>query len=689
MTKNRKSREKQRKGLAKRLPGERLSLYEMHLIRKAGSEHQAAEGRSRPQSEEKYKRIYNAAMTPIFTTAANGAIIEMNPACVSMLGYESLGEIKEITATSTYVNQNDRNKLLEEIKKGPVRGFETRLRRKDGRQLDVMISAYPLTNEYGLLTGLQGSMTDITEFKRNEEAIRESETRYRRLFETSPISLWQEDFSEVKRYFDNLRARGIGDINQHFSEHPDELAKCASKVRILDVNEATLKLFGARSVDQLLGELRRVLTQEFQENFREELLALWKGETRFSTEFDNQTLTGETKHVNVFLNVIPGYENTLAKVLVSIIDLTELRETRQRLEHAVASNPAAIYVAKPLPDYSDWTLTYISDRITTLTGFEPSDFIGHPELWENRSHPDDRALVREENRRIIENGKGTVDYRFLHKDGTYRWMREQVKVIRDAHGKPVEVDGYWTDITDLKKMEHRLAENQRSATIGETAAMVGHDLRNPLQGIAAAASLLEQESLTAQERKELLQVIQKSVDYSDSIIRDLSEYSTEIQLKTGEDTAKSIVQSTIEAFKIPGNITVLDRTQTEPTFGVDSDRMRRVFINLIQNAVDAMPRGGSLTISSRKIGNEIEIDFADTGSGFPEKIMENLWKPLQTTKAKGMGLGLSICKRIVEAHRGKISVKSGNGEGTTVTIRLPTDNKPVKEQRSVQIGRNN
>jgi len=99
--------------------------------------------------------------------------------------------------------------------------------------------------------------------------------------------------------------------------------------------------------------------------------------------------------------------------------------------------------------------------------------------------------------------------------------------------------------------------------------------------------------------------------------------------------------------------------------------MTRVFINLIENAIDAMPQGGTLTISSKESDRTVEITFSDTGSGMSEKVMEDLWKPLRTTKAKGLGLGLAICKRIVDAHRGEISIKSKEGEGTTATIRLP------------------
>jgi len=100
--------------------------------------------------------------------------------------------------------------------------------------------------------------------------------------------------------------------------------------------------------------------------------------------------------------------------------------------------------------------------------------------------------------------------------------------------------------------------------------------------------------------------------------------------------------------------------------------MERALVNLVENAIDAMPNGGTLTISSKKMDDFVEISISDTGAGMSTDVIQNLWKPLQTTKAKGMGMGLAICKRIVDAHGGTVSVDSKIGEGTTVTMRLPT-----------------
>ena len=164
----------------------------------------------------------------------------------------------------------------------------------------------------------------------------------------------------------------------------------------------------------------------------------------------------------------------------------ELRAAKERLEYVVTSNPAVIFTGKPRPDLSNFDATYMSKNVVSLLGFEPENYI---EIWNDRVHPEDLRRYLAEVPLLWKDGQHTFEYRFLHKDGAYRWIREEAKVIRDAAGKPVEVMGYWTDVTERKRMEAQLAESQRLAAIGETAAMVGHDLRNPLQGIVSTVYL--------------------------------------------------------------------------------------------------------------------------------------------------------------------------------------------------------
>jgi two-component system sensor histidine kinase HydH len=222
-------------------------------------------------------------------------------------------------------------------------------------------------------------------------------------------------------------------------------------------------------------------------------------------------------------------------------------------------------------------------------------------------------------------------------------------------------------------LEEALLKSQRLATIGELAAMVGHDLRNPLTGIAGATYNLKRHlgKRIDSETREALEIIEQDIQSSDKIINDLLEYSKEIHLDLRETNAKSITKDTLAHAKIPAKIRIVDSTRNQPKILIDADKMRRVFVNLIKNAVDAMPKGGTLRITSKKKDSNLEIIFADTGTGMTKESMEKIWSPMFTTKATGIGLGLPIAKRLVEAHEGSIIAESKGGKGSSFIVTLP------------------
>jgi PAS domain S-box-containing protein len=157
------------------------------------------------------------------------------------------------------------------------------------------------------------------------------EERYRSLFEDSPISLWEEDFSDIKTYIENVRASGVEDFRTYFEDHPEEVVNCVGRTKILDVNKATLKLYKARSKEELLGDLRQIAGEGVYETHKESLLAIIEGKTTFECETVNYTLVGDRMDVAMRWSVIPGYEEMFSKVLVSIIDISERVQAEQAL----------------------------------------------------------------------------------------------------------------------------------------------------------------------------------------------------------------------------------------------------------------------------------------------------------------------------------------------------------------------
>lgn len=230
---------------------------------------------------------------------------------------------------------------------------------------------------------------------------------------------------------------------------------------------------------------------------------------------------------------------------------------------------------------------------------------------------------------------------------------------------------------ELVKIQSKLLKAERLAAIGEIAAMVGHDLRNPLTGIAGAAYYLKMKSGIKRDKKsnEMLEIIEKDVEYSNKIVNDLLDYSRDIHLELKKTTPKAIMKETLSLVKIPHKIQLSDSTSDKPRIKVDTEKMKRVFVNLIKNAIDAMPEGGKLMIKNNTVDDQLEMVFTDTGIGMTKEVLQKLWSPLFTTKAKGMGFGLPICKRVVEAHGGTISVKSTAGKKTTFTVTVPIEPK--------------
>lgn len=233
---------------------------------------------------------------------------------------------------------------------------------------------------------------------------------------------------------------------------------------------------------------------------------------------------------------------------------------------------------------------------------------------------------------------------------------------------------------ELLEAQEKLLRAERLATIGEVAASVGHDLRNPLQVILYESFVLENlignltndnDNKSVAALKLHLQKIKEQVNYMNKIVSDLQDYGRQIVIKTMKVDLNSLIMNILSTNKIPENIKVIVNVPPEFTINADPENIKRVFTNLIINAFQAMPEGGTLTISAEQEDNVTKIYFKDTGVGIPKENIEKIFQPLFTTKAKGTGLGLSVCKRIVEAHNGTINLESELGKGSTFIIKLP------------------
>lgn len=280
--------------------------------------------------------ILESALDCIITIDHQGLILEFNPAAEKTFGYsrtEVLGrEIAELIVPAALRDQH-RHSLARYVveKKTHILGKRIELTglRADGTEFPLELTITRMAeDEPPVFTGF---LRDITERKLAEESLRASEQRYRGLFEDSPISIWEEDLSLVKQRIEILHEQGVTDFQTYFTSHMEEILKCAGMVRITNINKAALQMYEAESREQMLGNLREVISPNTLAGFQDELVNIAEGKTRFHWDGKDRTLKGKSIEVNLTWSVAPGHEHDYSKVIVSTIDVTEQKRAEEKI----------------------------------------------------------------------------------------------------------------------------------------------------------------------------------------------------------------------------------------------------------------------------------------------------------------------------------------------------------------------
>jgi len=314
-----------------------------------------------------------------------------------------------------------------------------------------------------------------------------------------------------------------------------------------------------------------------------------------------------------------------------------------------------------------------------------------PEKW----HQQREEIVN----KVLLTGRSIVFEReYQRKDGTVFPASVRTWRLTDGKGKAIGIWSIVRDITEQKASQRnlemyadvlkkiiedrtkQLKDSERLAAIGQTAGMVGHDLRNPLQTITGELYLAkgEVDSLAEGDVKSNLQesihVIEEQAAYMDKIVSDLQAFVQPVRIDKKPINLKELVANVLALVATPNSITVQSRIQEDfPQIKADLQLLKRVLINLVTNSVQAMPDGGKLTLTGQvNPDGQVLISVRDTGVGIPDALKNQIFTPLFTTKPRGQGFGLAVCKRVIEAHGGTISFESTAGKGTKFTIQFPT-----------------
>jgi len=258
-------------------------------------------------------------------------------------------------------------------------------------------------------------------------------------------------------------------------------------------------------------------------------------------------------------------------------------------------------------------------------------------------------------------------------------VTERKQLQERLEEKACEVEEYANCMEQLaQERALKLKDAERMATIGQTAAMVGHDIRNPLQAITSDVFLVKSDMGTVPEGKEKegilesLASIEGNVEYINKIVQDLQDFARPLKPTLQEtDLVKLCEECTIQR-EIPDNIEAsCEVAENSAKLEADPAMLRRILTNLVSNAVQAMPHGGKLFVRAHRDEQGMVLTVHDSGMGIPEEARPMLFTPLFTTKSKGQGFGLAVVKRMAEALGGTVSFESEIEKGTTFTVRLP------------------
>ena len=542
--------------------------------------------------------------------------------------------------------------------------------RQDGTVEWTRWECRPWFESNGSIGGIIVYTEMITDRKKAEMALKESNELLTRFINYSPI------YAYIKQV------------------EPDESTVIVASENFQDmVGIPGSQMIGKRMEDLFPPEFAEKIT-------REDWAVISKGEIlRLDEELNGKNYT------TIKFPIDFGERKLLAGYTIDLTDRIAmekaLRESQRRLMTLFSNLPGMAYRCR---NDQDWTMEFVSQGCYPLTGYQPDDLIENKRhTYTEIIHPDDRQMVYEKvNAEIATGNSFELTYRIITANGKEKWVWEKGQAVPAEDGS-VMLEGFINDVSDRVKAENalrdynlklegvvsertaelintqeKLVRNEKLAILGQLAGGVGHELRNPLGVISNAVYFLRLIQPDASEKvNEYLNMIETETHNAEKIISDLLGFARIKSVEKANVKISELVNHTLQRRQAPMNILLeLALAEDLPLVEVDPRQVEQVLENLVVNAYQAMPEGGKLSIWGVSVERNqrafVALHVKDTGIGITSENLSKIFDPLFTTKPKGIGLGLSVCKKLIEANEGDIEVESEPGKGTDFVLFLPS-----------------
>jgi two-component system NtrC family sensor kinase len=467
-----------------------------------------------------------------------------------------------------------------------------------------------------------------------------------------------------------------------FDSSPNPIIIVDLRGNIVECNQETLRLTKMSSKKEIIGRSALDFVEEkdrrlVSENLEKALLQDTVKDIEFG--LSNRLGTGYVGEISA--SAIKDSDGNPTSLVVIISDTTERKQAENRLRQyskRLEENQRFledIFSAFPDPvTVCDLNGNIIKSNQATLDLYVNSskDELTGVNLNALLVPTDCEKVLGELDKAKVLGSVKNVECNMIGRKGNEFPAELSVGAIKESSGKPLGFVVITKDITNRKRLQEQLIVSEKLAAVGRLAASFSHDIRNPLAVIKNSVCFLEMRLKENADDKVMkhLRMLEEEINYSDILINNLLDFTKKNPPYLHEANLNEVTKAAISSVAIPENIEIIFKLNEIPTMLIDEAQLKRVFTNIVLNALQAMPDGGKLTVQTSRDQDFVETAFSDTGTGICEENMQKMFTPFFSTKANGVGLGLNICKQIVEGHGGKICVRSKIGEGSTFTIRL-------------------